>query len=620
MSLRRFAILVPVVCAAWTGAASAATYDTTTVLTVTPSTANAGEPVTFTATVTGSANPTGSVRFTNGGAVFATALLVPVPGSATASTATYVTSSFAAGTYAITAAYASDDPFEYFASTSAPATLTVSPVVIHNTRLVLSVDPVQLSAGKTATFTAAVTTTDGSPVVPTGDVTFDDNGVLLGTARLDATGTATLSIAGFIAGMHVVTASYAGDAIDRSASSSLTLSVGEAPGAVQTTITAGASPNPIVAGQSATLSAHVVQTGTPTSPPAGELVTFTTSDGVFLGQAPLDAAGNASFTKPGWVTGDYVITASYVGDIDNRPASGTFRLNVLPPRPGPTPTLTVTAPSISTTYGTGPAALAPIYSGFAAGDTPSSLAAPAVCTTTATAASPVGTYRVTCSGAVDPYYAIRYVDGSVSVAPAPLTVTADSVSVVAGQPLPPLTATIGGFVNGETLTTSGVTGNPSCTTAATAASPAGTYPIVCTQGTLAAANYRFASFSAGTLTITAPACTRQGDDDDDDGHRCRVHLYSPSPCAASRAVGCRELTILYAGASPIPVALLSTGQTVAVAVWPVATAHGSYLLSLMLPSPLPPGATLALTVHDAAGGADSFTWHLNSGSKALLEG
>ena len=68
-----------------------------------------------------------------------------------------------------------------------------------------------------------------------------------------------------------------------------------------------------------------------------------------------------------------------------------------------------------------------MYAGFVNGDSASSLTAQAVCTTTATAASDVGTYPATCSGAVDPDYAISYVDGSVTVSPAPVTITAVGV-------------------------------------------------------------------------------------------------------------------------------------------------------------------------------------------------
>ena len=58
---------------------------------------------------------------------------------------------------------------------------------------------------------------------------------------------------------------------------------------------------------------------------------------------------------------------------------------------------------------------------------------------------------------------------------------------------------------GQTLGTSGATGAASCSTTATTGSPAGSYPITCTQGTLVAANYSFGPFVAGTLSVVAPA-------------------------------------------------------------------------------------------------------------------
>jgi sugar lactone lactonase YvrE/plastocyanin len=87
-----------------------------------------------------------------------------------------------------------------------------------------------------------------------------------------------------------------------------------------------------------------------------------------------------------------------------------------------------------------------------------------------------------------------------NVNPAALTVTADNQNLVQGQAIPILTATISGFVNGDSATV--VTGTANCTTAATSSSAPGTYPIACTAGTLAAVNYSF-TFVSGILTITA---------------------------------------------------------------------------------------------------------------------
>ncbi len=95
------------------------------------------------------------------------------------------------------------------------------------------------------------------------------------------------------------------------------------------------------------------------------------------------------------------------------------------------------------------------------------------------------------AGRLDANYSISYVPGTVSVGPATLTVTANDVTKAFGASVPTLTATITGFVNGQTLATSGVTGQALCTTTATTTSPGGTYPITCSVGTLAAQNYTF---------------------------------------------------------------------------------------------------------------------------------
>jgi hypothetical protein len=89
------------------------------------------------------------------------------------------------------------------------------------------------------------------------------------------------------------------------------------------------------------------------------------------------------------------------------------------------------------------------------------------------------------------------------VSQATLTVTANDASRVYGGADPTFTAAITGFVAGEVLATSGVTGSPSLTSTDNSASPVGTYPITATLGTLAAQNYTF-TFVNGTLTVSAP--------------------------------------------------------------------------------------------------------------------
>jgi hypothetical protein len=99
------------------------------------------------------------------------------------------------------------------------------------------------------------------------------------------------------------------------------------------------------------------------------------------------------------------------------------------------------------------------------------------------------------------YAAAPQVQQRLTVDRARLTVTADDQSRRFGVANAPLTATITGFVKGETLNTSGVSGSAACTTTATAASPGGKYPVECAKGTLSAAHYSF-RFADGTLTVT----------------------------------------------------------------------------------------------------------------------
>jgi hypothetical protein len=89
-----------------------------------------------------------------------------------------------------------------------------------------------------------------------------------------------------------------------------------------------------------------------------------------------------------------------------------------------------------------------------------------------------------------------------SVSPAPLTITADNKSKVAGSPNPTLTFTPSGFVNGDTVNS--LTTQPTLSTTATTTSPANTYPI--TASGAVDPNYSI-SYVPGTLTVTAAVGT-----------------------------------------------------------------------------------------------------------------
>ncbi len=89
-----------------------------------------------------------------------------------------------------------------------------------------------------------------------------------------------------------------------------------------------------------------------------------------------------------------------------------------------------------------------------------------------------------------------------TISKAPLTVTASNASKIYGDAVPALTSVVSGFVGGESLATSGVTGAGVATTTATTATPVGTAVITSGAGNLAAGNYSF-NLVNGTLTVTS---------------------------------------------------------------------------------------------------------------------
>jgi uncharacterized repeat protein (TIGR01451 family) len=98
-------------------------------------------------------------------------------------------------------------------------------------------------------------------------------------------------------------------------------------------------------------------------------------------------------------------------------------------------------------------------------------------------------------------YSVASAQVAITVDAATVTVTAANASKVFGAPMPPLTVSYTGFVNGDGV---GSLASPAvASTGATATSPVGAYPVMASGAS--AADYVFA-YSAGTLNIT-PAST-----------------------------------------------------------------------------------------------------------------
>jgi YVTN family beta-propeller protein len=255
-------------------------------------------------------------------------------------------------------------------------------------------------------------------------------------------------------------------------------------------------------------------------------------------------ADNKSMSYGGTVpTFTYTITGFVNGDMQNSATSGTPNLSTMPLPPVPPSqaiaitqgtltaanytfqfvngaltvspaVLTVTANSFTITYGQNTPTLTYVLSGFVNGDNQgNSTSGQPNLTTTAPPVPPAGSYPITATqgSLTSSKYTFVFVNGSLAVNQAVLTVTADNKTMPYGGPLPQFTASYSGFVNGDGLGV--LSGSPSLTTTADNNSAPGPYPITATQGSLQAANYTFQfvngalTVSPGVLTVTANSFT-----------------------------------------------------------------------------------------------------------------
>ena len=172
------------------------------------------------------------------------------------------------------------------------------------------------------------------------------------------------------------------------------------------------------------------------------------------------------------MSGTYTVTATYSGDSNYTGIAGSDDTAYVGPAP-----LVITASDASMTYGASAPAITATYNGFENGDDPTSLTIQPSCSTAATSSSPVGNYTSSCSGAYDPNYTISYVQGSVAVGPAPLTVTASNGQMTYGGGAPAISPSFSGFKNGDDA--SSLTTQPTCSTSASSSSQVGSYSSSC---------------------------------------------------------------------------------------------------------------------------------------------
>lgn len=272
---------------------------TMTTLATSNATVPVGTSITLTANVVSTNGPaaTGAVKFVDGAATLGTGTL---NGSGVA---TLMLSTLSPGSHNLVATYVGDSN-----DATSDSSALVETVQQLGTTTLLSSTVNPASAGGAVQFTATVAIVAGSIAdgAISGQVTFSDGAVTLGTGAVNASGVATFSTSALSVGAHTISATYAGNTnYATSASAALSETVNQT--ATVTSLTApGAG---MLAGKAVVLTATVTSaTGVPTG-------TVTFFDGAAsLGQGSVNASGVAMLTTSNLAVGNHTLTAVYAGD------------------------------------------------------------------------------------------------------------------------------------------------------------------------------------------------------------------------------------------------------------------------------------------------------------------
>lgn len=193
-------------------------------------------------------------------------------------------------------------------------------------------------------------------------------------------------------------------------------------------------------------------------------------------------------------------------------ANANYEISYVPGRLGVTKApLTISSANASRRYGDANPGFGARYTGFVAGDKASDLDGSLELATSATRTTGVGSYAITAGGLSSGNYAIAWRPGTLTINPAPLTVTANDITRTYGSGSDAHSARYTGFVNGDGP--GDLTGSLRFDTAATEASPAGTYGVTpAGHGNGNYAIYYIAgnvTIDPAPLTITANDASRQ---------------------------------------------------------------------------------------------------------------
>jgi len=256
-----------------------------TTLVISPTTVAPGSSVAFKATVAGVAGlatPTGTVSFNNGSTVLGTGTVSSL------GVATFTSTTLAAGTYSVTAAYSGDDL--YASSSSAAQTLTVA-VPTPAPTVTLAAAPPSITLGKTSTLTWS----SSNATACTASGAWSGSESTSGSVTVTPTAVGTAS--------YVLTCTGTGG----SGNATATVTVAALPPAPAVSL--AASPTAITVGKTSTLTW------------SSSNATACTASGAWSGSEA--TSGTATVTPTAVGTASYVLTCTGTGGSGNATATVT---------------------------------------------------------------------------------------------------------------------------------------------------------------------------------------------------------------------------------------------------------------------------------------------------------
>lgn len=307
-----------------------------------PNHADAGEPITLTATVRNGSNPSGTVSFFNGSTLLGSAAVA-------GGEAVLAVTSLPVGSASIVAVYSGDA-----ANAASTSTAESETIVAADTTTSLAVSSPTSAYGSAVLLTATVTGTGQ----PGGTVDFFHGTTLLGSASL-SNGQASLSVASLPVGTDPLRAVYAGDASNTASTSAIVLeTVSVAPSSLALASAATVAPN-------GAITVQVNGAG-----PTGDVVFM--EGQVVIGTAAI-TNGFATLNGSGLPPGTHTLTAMYGGDGRNAGSATSFGVNIVAAASATTlsaatPYVAQNAPLVLTAHvaGSDPTGTVTFYSGSTA--------------------------------------------------------------------------------------------------------------------------------------------------------------------------------------------------------------------------------------------------------------